>query len=186
MTRIWVCCSIVSPWTLHRWAHSWKQPSWIKKYASDLSIAFVLSKWRYYPAAMFAWILTFADMSGTKFNIRLHFVFLQSQWSHFCFWRQPRQHPIPRAMATIQKVRTITRAMHCPVWGWTIWDGNKIPLLSTAVITFPQDMIIMCRTQRMHLLDNSLLYRLVITGSQWTPAAPHRNLWLIVRLYKHS
>lgn len=84
----------------------------ITKYASDLSMAFVLPKWWYYPARHVLMNLHFANMSGTKFNICLHFVFLQSQWSHFCFWLQPQQHPIPLALATVHKVRTTTWAMH--------------------------------------------------------------------------
>lgn len=62
--------------------------------------------------------LDFGNMSDTKLNIRLHFVFLQSQWSCFCSLWQPRQHPIPPAMAAIHKVSAKTRAMQLNMWDW--------------------------------------------------------------------
>lgn len=55
-------------------------------------------------------ILDFANMSASKSNIILYFVYLQAQW--FCFWWPPQQHLILLSVATTHKVNTITEAMH--------------------------------------------------------------------------
>lgn len=186
MTRIWVCCSIVPPWTLHRWAHSWKQQSEIKEYASDLSIAFCVPYMGKLSRGRVLMNLDFADMSGPKFNICPHFVFLQAQWSHFCFWWQPQQHPIPLATATIHKVRTIKGAMHLDMWGWSTLTNLRSHRYLLQSSLSPQKLISMHLPQSMPLLNNSLFYSLVITGSQWTWAALSGNLRLILHLYKQS
>lgn len=55
--------------------------------------------------------LEFAGMSGTKFNIRLHFVFLQSQWFYFCLSRQQQQTIPQQWTTTVMTVRAQTRSL---------------------------------------------------------------------------
>lgn len=148
-----------------------------------------VSKWWCYSAAMLSWILTlqtclalnlisvfilfFCSHNGptSVFGGNHNNIQFQRQWQPYTRWEQYWE----------QCTSTCETEQH-----WTIWDSNKIPFRSTAVITFPLDMIIMRLPRCMHLLDNSLFYSLVITGSQWTSAALDSNLRLIVRLYKHS
>lgn len=147
MTRIWVCCSIVSWWTSHRWAHSWNQESHThkkNKYKNTPQICQKLLCKPWIAILSRSWalmkILT-AAMSGTKFNIRLHSVFLAATMVPLLFLVTDVQNSTGNRNSTKgnEKNKSASACEGCRRMG----ENNKIPIAPATIIIFFKYMMIM-------------------------------------------
>lgn len=117
-------------------------------------------------------ILDFANMSASKSNTSLYFVYLQAQW--FWLWWPPQQHLIPLSMATTQRVNTITEAMHLDTRLHNLrWHYSDI---------FVRNTNYQATLSAFGVLNSSLLCSLVIIRSPGTWATLNRHLWPVLRL----